>query len=740
MFSNFNSETTKYPISRSGGTRFNQDLIPQRNLMKEILSSNSTIHQNVPHIDFKAATTRQLPLKFERANQTVEKQNPIIPSKLHKEITFQQQNSSNNSNQKRIGIEEKPQSKPHIRGNSANPMARSNLREVSNSQPGNKNVQIQSAISQIQKKMLSTQQVDLCFVIDGTHSMYEWLKATKDKIEEIVDHVIKEYKDTQLNIGLVVYRDHNLKTKSIDTLTFTKDIDSFKSFLGGISTASGVDHPEDVNGGFQKALKFPWSSVTRVLVHLADAPCHGKRFHDFEEDDYNLLKSQSDDKPWEKIFEEMKEKGIDYHFIEINKLQTEKMIREFGKIWNNINDAPGSRGSKIQVHSIGDNVDKLVQSVFTSIKSSIMKSISQVFTSSNKKGLRDNSQSRVREIKLVPKGLNSNKMTTITGYLKKVALNGVTNNDFKNDDLKVIKGESKTIIKRTSPFAAGTFNYAYEAWLSGTNHPLVAKQPKIIDSSVKELMNKDLKKNAIAIHLANKFNDQINQLKGFEWARILFIQSVFFESENGELFILEGEIDGQFEKYSNNLDKIDESREIRHLTAYAHFTYQETRGEYLLTDFQGVNRCLLTDPCVHSKTREFQESGDFGLEGMIYFFRKHKCNELCQKLGLQRPKELDLENPRLKNIGSWKEKVFEHKETGYTLCKTMFCNKLLANGEKNCEFCSQFLKRTEARECVVKECKKKFTFEPYYYELNGMCSPKRCENCRAEFKRDLASL
>jgi len=45
---------------------------------------------------------------------------------------------------------------------------------------------------------------------------------------------------------------------------------------------------------------------------------------------------------------------------------------------------------------------------------------------------------------------------------------------------------------------------------------------------------------------------------------------------------------------------MEDSKEIRHLTAFAHFVYEKSDGKYLINDFQEVGR-LLTDPVIHTQ-------------------------------------------------------------------------------------------------------------------------------------------
>lgn len=82
--------------------------------------------------------------------------------------------------------------------------------------------------------------------------------------------------------------------------------------------------------------------------------------------------------------------------------------------------------------------------------------------------------------------------------------------------------------------------------------------------------------------------------------------------------------------------------------AFTHFTHNWTKREKMVCDLQGVldTSCVppvfeFTDPVIHYKsksgrTRVFGRT-DHGLKGMHEFFKTHKCNNVCQALGLHLP-------------------------------------------------------------------------------------------------------
>jgi hypothetical protein len=73
--------------------------------------------------------------------------------------------------------------------------------------------------------------------------------------------------------------------------------------------------------------------------------------------------------------------------------------------------------------------------------------------------------------------------------------------------------------------------------------------------------------------------------------------------------------------------------------AFSHWTSEKTGGKHLVCDLQGVfesekNQYSMSDPVIHSEWKGTYGRTDRGLEGIKAFFKSHKCNALCRKLGL----------------------------------------------------------------------------------------------------------
>lgn len=219
--------------------------------------------------------------------------------------------------------------------------------------------------------------VDLCFLIDGTSSMQPWIDATKGRVNEIIKEAQRHHSQCTFRIAIVVYRDFDMKQKSIEIQPFTEDPKLIEDFLRTVIAVGGGDGPEDVNGGLQQVLShLKWQSSTRVLVHFADAPCHGPDFHNLE-DHYP---SPSSDIEWKELFLKMQTMGIDYNFIEFHKT-TEKMTSKFDEIWQEcFNSVSRSKRVEFNVYPMSTDPAELVTKIKTSVVNSVNRSFKQMNT------------------------------------------------------------------------------------------------------------------------------------------------------------------------------------------------------------------------------------------------------------------------------------------------------------------------------------------------------------------------
>lgn len=104
--------------------------------------------------------------------------------------------------------------------------------------------------------------------------------------------------------------------------------------------------------------------MTRILFHVGDSPCHGRRFYTSANDHYPDGDPRGLD--INKLMKDIVHKNIDYYFAEING-STKKMIDEFNQV---LLDHQGREIKCLKLSS----ADDLFESVSLSITTSIMNS------------------------------------------------------------------------------------------------------------------------------------------------------------------------------------------------------------------------------------------------------------------------------------------------------------------------------------------------------------------------------
>ena len=135
-----------------------------------------------------------------------------------------------------------------------------------------------------------------------------------------------------IKIGIITYRDHEDEEKTYLTkveIDLTNDLKEIKNIIKNIDYSGGKDEPEAVFDGLNSALNdISWrEKSTKFLVHILDAPCHGKQYHNLENDKIeNCPKNLN----IEEIFDNMRKKGIEYFIVKINDT-IDLMIQEFRK-------------------------------------------------------------------------------------------------------------------------------------------------------------------------------------------------------------------------------------------------------------------------------------------------------------------------------------------------------------------------------------------------------------------------
>jgi hypothetical protein len=167
-------------------------------------------------------------------------------------------------------------------------------------------------------------------MMDGTGSMSGMIKMTKQKIVEIMRFIEAAETVTTLRIAFVVYRDIDDGALRFQKMPFTTDLESLPEFLTNVPAYGGADAPEDISGALQEVLNLDWQANTRVLIHIADCPCHNVKYHNFgAEGDHHPNGYGTDPLI---LLEQLVAKKIDYKFGRMTH-HTDKMIGEFSQVY-----------------------------------------------------------------------------------------------------------------------------------------------------------------------------------------------------------------------------------------------------------------------------------------------------------------------------------------------------------------------------------------------------------------------
>lgn len=140
----------------------------------------------------------------------------------------------------------------------------------------------------LERTELPPTKLDVAFVVDTTGSMKDDIKAVKDSLSEIVNHITSRTKDLEIRFGVVSYRDHPPQDRSYVTkfFDFTDSVKRVQKLIADLQPSEGGDTPEAVADGlFDARTKLSWDrDAYKVLLLVGDAPPHGKKYNTIGDD------------------------------------------------------------------------------------------------------------------------------------------------------------------------------------------------------------------------------------------------------------------------------------------------------------------------------------------------------------------------------------------------------------------------------------------------------------------------
>ncbi|KAJ3571557.1 hypothetical protein NPX13_g5333 [Xylaria arbuscula] len=493
--------------------------------------------------------------------------------------------------------------------------------------------------------------VDLMFLIDCTGSMQAYITTVKEQVLNIVEDAKRAF----------------LNQSHTEVFDFTPDIDRVKEFVGSLRAEGGRDTPEDVLGGIQKAINASWQQKTRCMIHIADAPPHGRGLHDLSDnqDDYSEPGSEPHSLTYRPLIQRMVSLKINYALLQITNY-TDRMACEFGKIYQSAQSQVHlHRSNRYHTHSttserredmktshaaalqfeelqLGTSFEALRHLVAVSVTRSVTRSAGALSRALSRTGSATrstgSSYSGVRGIagKFLGSVREEEEEEGIEdGYEESVQV-PVESSPPQWDapdwfDLKIaVKGQCPDISRHTTdtlgnmmmqdgniqlgfiqleiqarskPFGQGAMRTASYARTAASNDHFVIKHFKTGDKGLAS-MTEEMKGQALCKSFALEFNSLVDPKYSLDFVVTAALQPLL---GSGASISIEPFIDGAYVKYNSNGAYVNEDLPDdpcnQAAQAFSHFTFERSWGRFLVCDLQGVGN-MLTDPSIQTKDEE----------------------------------------------------------------------------------------------------------------------------------------
>ncbi|CAG8443822.1 4823_t:CDS:1, partial [Cetraspora pellucida] len=470
-------------------------------------------------------------------------------------------------------------------------------------------------------KIEDSMNFDLCFVLDCTSSMSLHIKAAKEHILKVASYVNSNNSNIKFWVGFCGYRDHFNHNDRLQIFDFTNSLGKFKTYITNeVKAIGGKDTPEDVLGGLNAAItEMTWSNTTRVIIHIGDAPPHGRRFtklsDDYPDGDPNGLTAES-------VLKKMQSKKILYFFGKINN-STDVMINVFREI---IGEFP-----IFDLMTARSNPEALVNNFCKATSSAIFSSITLTTTLRNSKSIYSLQRKKLQINPHEPDWTTHPEKTgKVLYYIPPKSLAEVKDEYYFINSSYIEQDISFKLAPQ--PFSVGAERYAYFALdvSLGRANKLVIKKYHDIKIGTIERYSESVEISNVACFFSAIFNIAAERVGVNK--KVIFIDAkVLYDETDNTCYSVEKYINNvEFKKFNANNGLITEFHPI--LEAFAHFTYKCTEGYLVVYDLQGVdlsNEFLLTDPAIHCVDLLRFGKTNLGKSGIQKcFLANHRCNDI----------------------------------------------------------------------------------------------------------------
>ncbi|CAF0763137.1 unnamed protein product [Didymodactylos carnosus] len=482
-------------------------------------------------------------------------------------------------------------------------------------------------IDELLKSVKALSSVDICFLVDCTGSMQDYIDATRDNIKTLTNTISNLFR-TKPRLAFIGYRDISDNENNLIKFEFTDDIDAFSDFLSHIETVGGDDICEDVFGGLQAVNALSWYNPNRLLIHICDSPCHGRDYHDQQWLDHpewdKHPKGDPKNRELSKLLLDIKRHNVKYFSIQLNNDRTCKMFQEFKFIYGTL--------PEIDVKNANDIIQSITKTTTSVIMNTIHDTMSTFQTTATKKTY--NLLASEPKWNLIP----ANPVKIIEIIMPR------TLDEILQGILYVGEG-SGTMKIASNPFAQGSLRYAFYGQFA-------SDQENLISVVYKELINADPHYNTLTVYkqhleihviaqfMAERFNIE-QRLRFCNPVEIFYADADIVQQKNDltKFYQVEARFNQSMQKWNNNSGGVHMVDYSTTLQAFSHWTYHFTAGRLMVVDLQGVrsdNVYLLTDPAIHfDDLKRYKEARtNLGAKGMREFFRTHVCSKVCTELGL----------------------------------------------------------------------------------------------------------
>ena len=310
----------------------------------------------------KAENTKTLLIPVEEIEKSkkIENINEIV-KETHRIMENLKEKSKNISNKIQKLMKKYGEESAHLKSMNINAPEPLKISEFSKKLEQEKNEINKEAEKQVNKikevacDIINQTRLDLLFIMDITNSMDLYLNQAKNGILDMIEEIQKKCAGIEIDLGFIGYRDFtdlDFGDEYIN-LELTTNYEEIKQNIIKLNASGGGDIAEDLCGALEFAKNKKWMGKSRFAILVTDSPCHGKKYHDLnEEGDDNFPDGDKYGRIIENYIEFLAKKNVSLYCLKINST-TDKMFEIFKNVYDNNKDKDSNNQFMAE---IGDNL------------------------------------------------------------------------------------------------------------------------------------------------------------------------------------------------------------------------------------------------------------------------------------------------------------------------------------------------------------------------------------------------